>query len=292
MAYDIATTQSPRGLPMRFRIGRLCTGLLVLAAVGYAAVCARLYLTQDSQVFPAPSPDPAGAEAVAKASADVVELRLATADDTVLSGLLMTRTRDGSPAPLLLYFGGNQDLCQDFFVNAPRELSHVSLACLDYRGYGASQGKPTEALVKADALLAFDFLSKQTKAPSVILMGRSLGTAVATYVAAERPSKGLILVTPADSIAAVGQARYPYIPVSLLLRNPFDATIDASHVQCPTLVFIAASDTTIPPHHGERLASFLPGQKRVLVLEGNHSTILHNPGYWPAIRAFLAGLEK
>ncbi len=152
--------------------------LLVLAAVDYAAVCARLYLTQTARSF-RPLPLIPGAEAVAKASADVVELRLATADDTVLSGLLMTRTRDGSPAPLLLYFGGNQDLCQDFFVNAPRELSHVSLACLDYRGYGASQGKPTEALVKADALLAFDFLSKQTKAPSVILMGRSLGTAVA-----------------------------------------------------------------------------------------------------------------
>ncbi|WP_428566922.1 MAG: alpha/beta hydrolase [Solidesulfovibrio sp. DCME] len=277
---------------MRLRIGSVFSGLLGLAAVGYVAVCAQLYLTQDAQVFPAPSPDPIRAEEVAKAHPALAGLHLTTPDGTVLSGLLMSRERDGAAAPLLLYFGGNQDLCQDFFVNAPEELPDMSLACLDYRGYGSSHGKPSEALVKADALFAFDFLSKQTNAPSVTVMGRSLGTALATHVAALRPSRGLILVTPAESIAAVGQERYPYIPVGLLLRSHFDMTPDAARVLCPTLVFIAASDTTIPPHHGQRLASFLSGQKRIIVLEGDHTTILQNSGYWPAIREFQAGLEQ
>jgi len=286
------TRQIPRRVHMRIRTGRMITVVLVLAMVAYAAVCAQLYFTQDGQVFPAPSQDPVLAETVANTHPGIVGLRLTASDGTVLSGLLLTRNRDGSPAPFLLYFGGNQDLCQDFFTDAPEELPDVSLGCLDYRGYGASQGKPSEALLKADALLAFDELAGRTKAPLVTVMGRSLGTALAAHVAALRPANGLIMVTPADSIAAVGQEKYPYIPVSLLLRNPFDITLDAARVQCPTLEFIAASDTTIPPHHGERLASFLPGQKRIIVLPGDHSTILKNPGYWPPIREFLAGLVK
>ena len=277
---------------MRLRIGWIVSGILVLAAVGYVAVCAQLYLTQDAQVFPAPSPDPIRAKELAKAHPDLVDIHLTTTDGTILSGILLARTRNGSPAPLLLYFGGNQDLCQDFFVNAPEKLPDVSLACVDYRGYGASQGKPSEALVKDDALLTYDFFKVQSKATSVTVMGRSLGTALATHVAAERPTTGLILVTPADSIAAVGQERYPYIPVHLLLRSHFNATLDAAKVLCPTLIFIAASDTTIPPHHCERLASFFSKQKRIIILQGNHSTILENPGYWPAIREFQTSLGK
>lgn len=272
---------------MRPRIGRILAVALLLAAAGYAAVCARLFLTQDSQVFPAPPPDPVRAAAVAKAQPRLEAIRLTAPDATSLSGLLLDRTRDGSPAPLVLYFGGNKDLCQDFFVEAPERLPDFSLACLDYRGYGASQGRPTEAALEADALLAFDRLAERTRAPSVIVMGRSLGTAVAAHVAARRSAGVLVLVTPADSIAAVGQERYPYVPVGLLLRNPFDATPDAARVACPTLVLLAASDTTVPPRHGERLAALLPGPKTVTVLDGDHGTVLDNPGYWPAIRAFL-----
>ena len=92
---------------------------------------------------------------------------------------------------------------------------------MDYRGYGFSTGVSTEATLYRDALKLYD--SVKSKHTRISLGGRSLGTAVATYVAAYREVSKLALITPFDSIVNVAQGKYPVYPVHLLLHDTFDS---------------------------------------------------------------------
>ena len=259
----------------------------VLALGAYLAVLAFLFLTQQGQVFPGRAPDHALDGALAERFPQLRGVSIATPDGAVLAGRLLTRAAGARNAPLVLYFGGNADLSGEFLLYAPEELPGYSIAALDFRGYGESTGVPSEASLKADALLAYDRLTQAGGADRVIVMGRSLGTALAAHVAANREAAALVLVTPFDSIRAVGQERHPFVPVGLLLKNPFDVLPDAARITVPTLVLIAAGDTTVPPEHARRLADALGGPKKTVTLEGDHNTLLTQPNYWPTIRDFL-----
>jgi pimeloyl-ACP methyl ester carboxylesterase len=86
-----------------------------------------------------------------------------------------------------------------------------------------------------------------------VVIGRSLGSGVAVHVAAERKPAGVVLVTPFDSLRAVAQGIYPFVPVSLLLRHPFDSLALAPSIAAPMLALVATQDRVIAPAHARRL---------------------------------------
>jgi hypothetical protein len=275
---------------------RAAAGAAVLAVGAYLAALAYLYLTQQRQVFPGKATDSAVDAALLERYPQMREIEYTTPDGAILTGRLLARPDSAAGpkgAPLVLYFGGNADVSEQFLLDAPEDLPGCSIAALDYRGYGESTGVASEAALKADALLIYDRLTAasgefgRTGRSGVVVMGRSLGTALAAHVAANREVAALVLVTPFDSIRAVGQERHPLIPVGLLLKNPFDVLPDAARVTAPTLVLIAASDATVPPEHARRLAAAWHGPLKTVTLAGDHDTILTNSDYWPTIRNFL-----
>ena len=194
--------------------------------------------------------------------------------------------RKGAPsAPLLLYFGGNAE-----------EVSHQidmplppgwSLLLMNYRGYGKSQGRPGQAALFQDALAIYDTLKKDF--PRIALMGRSLGTGVAVYVASRRPVCSAVLVSPYDSIRQLAQDLYPYVPVRWLLKHPFDARKYAPEATTPVLALIADADEIIPPDHSQRLLASWGGEVHVHRFpRADHTSIAEEADFWPTIRGFLA----
>ena len=133
------------------------------------------------------------------------------------------------PAPTLIYFGGNAEEVSCTLAD-PRWPRAWSIVALNYRGYGASEGAPGERALTADALAIYDAVAARDGIDRnrIVAFGRSLGTAIAARVAAERPVAGVVLVSPYDSLAAIGSHHYPWLPVSLLLRHRFDALADAA----------------------------------------------------------------
>ena len=100
----------------------------------------------------------------------------------------------------------------------------------------------------------------------------------------------MILSTPYDSLAAVAQRYYPYLPVRWLLRHRFDSIALAPRLEVPLLCLIAGRDEVIPPAHAERLYQAWGGPKRKLVLAGaRHNETDAAPEFWPAIRGFVSG---
>ena len=190
-----------------------------------------------------------------------------------------------SDAPLVIYFGGNAEEVS-WMLGAAKVAPKVGWLLVDYRGYGGSEGSPSEEALAADALLWYDRFSPQVK--KVFLFGRSLGSGVAVRLAAERKVDAVILVTPFDSMVAVGRRHYPFLPVDWLLRHRFDSLSRAPQMTAPLLCVVAMRDSIIPPEHAKLLFDAWAGPKRWLPLkESEHNDIDGHPDYWPNITAFL-----
>ncbi|HET7670884.1 MAG TPA: alpha/beta fold hydrolase [Burkholderiales bacterium] len=264
---------------------RLAWSALRMIAVFFLLIHGFLYLMQDRMLFFPRPLDPDVRAAVRRALPAAEEVTLKTADGHRLQGLFVP----GGPSALI-YFGGNAEEVTGFALDAP-ELPGVSLALFNYRGYGGSTGSPGEKALFADALAIYDHVASRpgVDAKRIVVMGRSLGSGVATYLATQRPVSAVILVTPYDSIAAVAQASYPFVLVDLLLRHRFDSLALAPSVQAPVLILAGAADTLIPPTHAAVLAKAWKGPVTSVVLpRAGHNDIGMHDGYWRAIRAFLA----
>ncbi len=265
--------------------------VIVITALGlaYCGYLAMLYMGQDSMVFPGRPVDPAREAEIRRYFPRLEDFTVTAADGATLRGYYLPRTINGQSAPAVLYFCGNAEEQTGFFLWSPNELRPYAVAGVDYRGYGRSDGVPTEAVLKSDALAVYDALAARLgEHPRIVVMGRSLGTAMAAYVAARRPVAGIILVTPFSSLAAVGQESHPFVPVRLLLKNPFDVVPDAAKVAAPVLFLVAGADRYVLPHHADRLAASWPGPKEVRVIEGTgHGNIVDAPEYWKYVREFV-----
>ena len=190
----------------------------------------------------------------------------------------------------MLYFGGNAEDVSWMLDAAAAETPDTSWLLIDYRGYGASGGSPSQAALISDAFLWHDHAVNQLHAKRVFAFGRSLGIGVAVALAARRPLAGVILATPFDSLTAVAQRYYPYLPVKWMLRHRFDSIALAPRLETRMLCLIAGRDEVIPPAHAERLYDAWRGPKRKLVLGGaRHNDIDAATAFWPAIRGFVSG---
>jgi pimeloyl-ACP methyl ester carboxylesterase len=180
----------------------------------------------------------------------------------------------------LIYFGGNgEDVSQDIpeFANA---FPNDAIYLLHYPGYGGSSGSPSERAIVADALALFDRVHADH--PSILVVGRSLGSGVAVRLASVRPVARLVLVTPFDSLGDVAAAQYPYLPVRWLLLDRFESWRYAPQVTAPTRIIVAGDDEIIPRASTDRLRTrFKPGvvTSWVVVPGVGHNSISDSPDY-------------
>ena len=192
-------------------------------------------------------------------------------------------------APALVYFGGRSE--EVSWISARlAALRGVHSLFLNYRGYGGSQGRPSERAVLADALTLYDWISSRPGVDPhrVGLIGRSLGSGIAAYVASERPAAAVVLITPYDSVVEIARCRFPYCATQILLKHRFDALGFARRARAPALVLLAEVDTVIPKHHALHLIEAWAGKKEVVLIQNtNHCDVQEHVHSWQAIAEFL-----
>jgi pimeloyl-ACP methyl ester carboxylesterase len=261
-------------------------GWLVVGAVLLLGVPATMYLAQDSLLFfPQPLVGPPRVVRPAE------PLEFEREEGVKLRGWLVKAAE--ARAPLVIFYGGNaEELSWQMTEPWPADWS---LALVNYRGYGESDGNPSEAALFGDALAVFDVLARRpdVNPARIVLVGRSLGSGIAVYVAAERPVAAVLLISPYDSMTALGQRHYPWLPVGLLLKHPFDSASRAPRIGVPLLAIAGGRDRIIPPAHSRKLVEAWGGPKRFVELgDADHNDLSGAPQFWPAIDGFLREIRE
>ena len=247
--------------------------ILTTVILVYVGLCAFLYLAQRSMIyFRTPEARHVAAE----------DLRLELDGATVQVWLLNAGKEDA-----IVYFGGNAESVHYNIGDFSEFFPDKTVYLVNYRGYGASTGRPSEAALTADALAIFDHASQAHENISVI--GRSLGSGVAIFLAATRPAQRLVLITPWDSMVNIARSAYPIFPVSVLLKDRYDSLSQASKISMPTMLLIAERDEIIPMRSSLNLAEALDASLTTVTIidDARHNTIQNYSQYSTALAEFL-----
>ena len=251
--------------------------LLLLLVIAYILIVALVYFWQRSLLFyPVTAREGILQETISFKNRDIS-----------LHGWILNKGQTKA----MIYFGGNSeditnniDLFKVLFKN-------FTVYLIDYRGYGNSQGEPTEQGLFSDAIAIYDQI--QALHPSISLMGRSLGSGVAVYLASKRDIEQLFLLTPYDSIAELAQTHYPYLPARYLARDRFDSITYAKNIDIPVLIIAAELDRVVPYKHAEKLRDQFT-RARVsyhLIAGARHNDVTSFRRYGEVIEAFIAASE-
>jgi pimeloyl-ACP methyl ester carboxylesterase len=167
---------------------------------------------------------------------------------------------------------------------------------INYRGFGLSGGSPSERKVLGDAKRIYDWAVAQPDidASNIVVLGRSLGSYVATAVASSRRVRAAILATPFDSAAALGEEHFTHgFPLGWLVQARYNPSLIAPLVSAPALFLLAEKDDVTPVKNGLALARRWGGKVKTVLLPGvGHTGLEQHDEFWNSVGAYLASLDE
>jgi pimeloyl-ACP methyl ester carboxylesterase len=178
---------------------------------------------------------------------------------------------------LITYGNGGCALYCDHYANVIQQAAALDVFIVDYPGYADRPGKPTEKSLEASADEAFRVLEDQGP---VYVVGESLGTGVAAYLAGKHPDKvaGVVLLAPYNRLVDVAQYHMPILPVGLMLCDRFPSQDYLRAYHGPVAMLVGGRDRVVPEKFGRRLYAAYAGPKRLWEFpEGNHGTVMVQP---------------
>ena len=245
----------------------LIIAIISIASLSYLAGAAYLYFFQERLIF---------RNDLAPKEVDLPKEAKRVFVEGIETGVI-----DRGSDTTLFYFGGNANNALEF-LHIAKDFG-INVVAMNYPGYGNSKGKPSQKSLFEAALKVFDRFKNRHN----IVIGRSLGTAVAAYVASKRAVDKVILITPYHSITHLAQLRYPLYPASLLVRHPFETWRYMQLTDAPTCVILAQNDDTTPPKTYEKLRAFLKNLQKEVIIPSTHADILAHPQTKEALKACL-----
>jgi fermentation-respiration switch protein FrsA (DUF1100 family) len=218
------------------------------------------------------------------------DVELGTADGEKLHGWWVPS--EGHDAPVVLFLHGNGGNVSHRLekLAALRDIGADTLI-IDYRGYGRSSGTPSESGLYADALAAYDWLTKSRRVDPkrIVVYGESLGTAAAVHLATEAKTAGVIVESGFTSLTEVAQGMFPFLPVRWILKHRFNSIDKVSRIDAPLLILHSRQDELFEMSHPERLLAAAQSPKRLVEMQGGHNDafLVSADIYREAIARFL-----
>jgi pimeloyl-ACP methyl ester carboxylesterase len=280
----------------RRKLRSLLLGLAGLA-VFFAAGCSLMLEPIEHRFLFRPwNADSAQLASVAALGNGIEEVRIKTPDGVTLHGWLKhpETARVGGRFPLVIVFGGVRRETS-WMIDRADHPADWGWLFINYRGFGLSEGEPSERVILSDTRLIFDYAAARpdVDVTNIVVLGRSLGSYFTVALANNRNLRGAILATPFDSFTALGAERYPWLPVGFILNGRYDAATLAPKIKIPALFVLAERDEVTPVENGMALAHAWGGPQRVVTLAGaRHYGIERRDEFWNAIGDFLREVES
>ena len=206
------------------------------------------HLIFPTHAVPSAGPWPRGAE----------KMSVTTPDGLELAGIRIPADEQAKEPTLILGFGGNAWNAQDVAEYLHELFSDEEVVAFHYRGYAPSQGSPSAEALMADAPLVYDAAVERVKPKRIVAVGFSIGSGVAARLAAERSLDGVILVTPFDSLKAVAQSMYPWLPIGPFFEHEIDAASALEKIQVPVAIIAGERDEIVPSERTDALRKRAP----------------------------------
>ncbi|MDO9508307.1 MAG: alpha/beta hydrolase [Thermovirgaceae bacterium] len=262
----------------------------IAAAAVYALLCAAVFLLQDRMIYQPWRELTLSPSAVGLQYEDV---RFRTSDGVALHGWFIPAEKPSGG--VLLFFHGNAGNISHRLdsIRVFHDLG-LNVFIFDYRGYGLSEGRPSEEGFYSDGKAALGVLLDKGFSPGeIVVFGRSLGGAVAARVSAGTTPGALILESSFTSLASLASRVVPLFPVRLLLRSGYRTELFLPQVQCPVLVVHSPDDEMIPFSHGAKLFELAPGPKTFMQITGDHNEgfLTSGPLYCNGLASFLSSIR-
>ena len=276
---------------LRASLKRMIIALLTLggvAAAAYLTVALGAFLLQRKLIY---FPDPIYVTPAEEDLEDVKEVKLATPDGETL---IVWHAAAAPGKPTILYFHGNGG---HLAARGPRIQRFASAGygvfMPAYRGYSGSTGSPSERTLVADAQLAYEHLRKRgLAARDILVYGESLGSGVATQLAASREVGALILDAPFTSVPDVGKLKYPFLPVETFTIDRFESKRHIVQVKAPILILHGTEDSVIPIEMGRALFRLAPEPKEMVELKGAGHSDIYMFGAFEPLRRFIERIRQ
>ena len=265
-------------LPRLLALGALITLLFYAAAMWW------VYLNQEKLLF---APEPLPSNHPFKVGEDVHELSVPVPGAT----LSVLQLRLPKPKGVVFFLHGNAGNLDTWFVNTDlyRELNY-DLVMLDYRGYGKSTGRiESEAQLHADVDAVWSAVADRYQGVVHVVLGRSLGSALAARWAVKHQPKLTVLVSPYCSMSDLAKQHFPLVPSSLL-RYPLTTCDDMAQLRQPALLIHGGKDALISPQHSERIQAGAPQANLLRIEHAAHNDIHLFDTYTQALRDSLGAL--
>ena len=279
-----------KGAPVRKSpLRRLVMSLLRITILSYIGITALLYFFQSKFVY---QPTAEIVSTPGDFGMNFEDVQLTASDGLSLHAWYVHADRTARGVVLFCHGNAGNISHRIDSLFLWRDLG-MDVLIFDYRGYGRSQGTPSEAGTHRDARAAWDYLIRQRQVPPerIVLYGRSLGGAMAAPLAADVSPAGLILESTFTSIPDLGSDLYWFLPVRWLARFQYNTLEAVRKVRCPLLVVHSQDDDLIPFSHGKRLFDAAGQPKTFHAMRGGHNEgwmlSLHE-GYQRALDAFCA----
>ena len=263
--------------------------LVALGLVLFLAITLTMSLFQNRAVFPThlvgrAGPLPAGTQ----------RLRLDTPDGYRLQGVHVPPSRQGAEKGLLvLGFAGNAWNSDDVATYLSQIYPDANVVAFHYRGYTPSTGSASAHALLADAPLVLDAAVQRLRPQHTVAVGFSIGSAVAASLANRPDVDGLILVTPFDSLKAVAQGHYPWLPVGVFFREELNSIESLKGSTTPVALIAGERDTLIPPRRTEALRKNVPNLIFDRTIGGaGHNDIYERPEFRQAMQEAIIALKR
>ncbi|MEN9347725.1 MAG: hypothetical protein RLZZ77_1236 [Bacteroidota bacterium] len=258
---------------------------LWVAALIYAGACVLYFLIQEKFIFVPTLP---GEPFEIKLASPTQEFMIDTPYGGCIHTLLIQSPQSKG---LIFYLHGNTGSLKRWQFMAEEAASHgYDVFVMDYRGYGKSTGKRTEAILHRDVEFCYDWIIEQHKPERKVIYGRSLGTGFATRLASRREADMLVLETPYFNFIDVAQYYLPFLPVRWLLRYKFRSDLYLKNVSCRTHIFHGTKDLVVPYKSALKLFRSVPESKSLtmtVIPGGKHSNLNRFPLFRERLKNFL-----
>lgn len=263
---------------------RMAQSLILILVSVWVLLSLLLYFFQPKFVY-YPYPDLVATPA--DAGLKYEQVNLTTSDQLRINGWFLPHMKPRATLLFLHGNGGNISHRMEKLLIFNR--LGLAVFIIDYRGYGDSEGSPSEQGTYLDATAAWDYLTKERGIPEnrIILYGESLGGAIASWLADRHKAGALILESAFTSIGDMGKHYYPYLPVKLLARIKYPTMEYIHNVTCPVLVIHSKTDDIVPYIQGRKLYESAQEPKSFLEISGDH-----NNGFMQSGQTYSNGINE